>query len=563
MRSLSGSPRPRALFVAALLLLTLVLAGALAVQAHRTFLDHQATAERVLRDNAHLAAARFAQRVSRELYYMAFWPAVDALTRAKAGTPGAPLPSPAALAVGLDSVAAHFVKQARYTFRYDLKTKRLETAGAAPSKAAGRWLADTLPAHMQAMYDPKEHLAAIVRTVDGVQRAVVYTVVKNKTGGPGIVVGVDNDPAAFGPYYTMDEDKFPLLPRPLTGGVIYDSLGSAIVTDADGIELYRSPVQYEPTFAAHDTVEAIMGGMPVQVALRPDMAPKLIIGGMPRDQRPRLFALLALTAGLVVIALIQLRREHELSRLRADFVSGVSHELRTPLAQIRMFSETLLLGRVRSDDERVRSLEIIDQEARRLTHLVENLLHFSRSERRLTRLAPAPAPLARLVSEAAEAFAPLAAARGVFLRTALADGIVAPVDADALRQMLLNLLDNAVKYGPPGQTVTLGLAVADRRARISVDDQGSGVPAADRERVWDRFWRLERDRGSAVAGTGIGLSVVRELVALHGGRAWVEDAPASDSRGRGCRFVIELPLEPLGHAATDTGPLHADAGAPA
>jgi len=392
---------------------------------------------------------------------------------------------------------------------------------------------------------------------------VVYTVVKNKTGGPGIVVGVDNDPVAFGPYYTMDEDKFPLLPRPLTGGVIYDSLGSAIVTDADGIELYRSPVQYEPTFAAHDTVEAIMGGMLVQVALRPDMAPKLIIGGMPRDQRPRLFALLALTAGLVVIALIQLRREHELSRLRADFVSGVSHELRTPLAQIRMFSETLLLGRVRSDDERVRSLEIIDQEARRLTHLVENLLHFSRSERRLTRLAPAPAPLARLVSEAAEAFAPLAAARGVFLRTALADGIVAPVDADALRQMLLNLLDNAVKYGPPGQTVTLGLAVADRRARISVDDQGSGVPAADRERVWDRFWRLERDRGSAVAGTGIGLSVVRELVALHGGRAWVEDAPASDSRGRGCRFVIELPLEPLGHAATDTGPLHADAGAPA
>ena len=314
---------------------------------------------------------------------------------------------------------------------------------------------------------------------------------------------------------------------------------------------------------AHDTVEAIMGGMLVQVALRPDMAPKLIIGGMPRDQRPRLFALLALTAGLVVIALIQLRREHELSRLRADFVSGVSHELRTPLAQIRMFSETLLLGRVRSDDERVRSLEIIDQEARRLTHLVENLLHFSRSERRLTRLAPAPAPLARLVSEAAEAFAPLAAARGVFLRTALADGIVAPVDADALRQMLLNLLDNAVKYGPPGHTVTLGLAVADRRARISVDDQGSGVPAADRERVWDRFWRLERDRGSAVAGTGIGLSVVRELVALHGGRAWVEDAPASDSRGRGCRFVIELPLEPLGHAATDTGPLHADAGAPA
>src|SRR5213078_1906361 len=159
------------------------------------------------------------------------------------------------------------------------------------------------------------------------------------------------------------------------------------------------------------------------------VAPKLVVGGMPRSNLPMLLSLLALTAGLVVAALLQLRREYELARLRGDFVSGVSHELRTPLAQIRMFSETLLLGRVRSDEEQVLSLEIIDQEARRLTHLVENLLHFSRSERQLTRLSPAPAPLAPLVSEAAEGFAPLAAARGVTLRTELADGVVAIVNA--------------------------------------------------------------------------------------------------------------------------------------
>ena len=551
-------PRPRALFVAALLLLTLVLAGVLALQAHRTFLDHRATAERVLRDNARLAAARFAQRVGMELYYSTFWPTVEALSHAKAGAPGTPLPSPTKLAVGLDSTAAHFLKRARYSFRFDLATRRLETAGGAPAPAARRWLLDTLPRHVHAVYDPKERLAAIVRTVDGAQRAIVYTVAKDKAGGPGTVLGVDGDPAAFGAVYTMGEEKFPLLPRPLTGGVIYDSLGSAIVTDVDGIELYRSPVQYEPTFAARDSVEAMMGAMPVHVALRPDMAPKLIIGGMPRDQRPRLLILLALTAGLIAVALQQLRREYELARLRGDFVSGVSHELRTPLAQIRMFSETLLLGRVRSDEEQVRSLEIIDQEARRLTHLVENLLHFSRSERRLTRLSPSLAPLAPLVSEAAEGFAPLAAARGVTLCTELTDGVVAPVDADALRQMLLNLLDNAVKYGPAGQTVTLGLSVGEGRARICVDDQGPGVPAADRERIWDQFWRLERDRGSAVAGTGIGLSVVRELVALHGGRAWAEDAP-----GSGGRFVIELPLEPQAHAARGAGPLQADAGATA
>jgi len=238
-------------------------------------------------------------------------------------------------------------------------------------------------------------------------------------------------------------------------------------------------------------------------------------------------------------------------------VSGVSHELRTPLAQIRMFSETLLLGRVRSETEQMRSLEIIDQEARRLTHLVENLLHFSRSERQIARLSPAPTALAQLVRQTVEAFTPLAAARGVALATELHDGLVAPVDADALRQMLLNLLDNAVKYGSEEQTITVGLRASERgrRARIWVDDQGPGIPAADRERIWDRFWRLERDRGSAVAGTGIGLSVVRELVALHDGRVWAEDAP-----GRGARFVIDLPLMPQAEDAPEGEHERADAG---
>src|SRR3989454_10950582 len=130
--------------------------------------------------------------------------------------------------------------------------------------------------------------------------------------------------------------------------------------------------------------------------------------------------------------------------------------------------------------------------------------------------------------------------------------------------MLLNLLDNAVKYGPSGQTVTLGLTVADGRARVSVDDEGPGIPAAERERIWDRFWRLERDRGSAVAGTGIGVSVGRELVALHGGRTWGEDAPAAERGDRaGSRVVVELPLGPLGHAPSGGGAGRADAGAPA
>jgi signal transduction histidine kinase len=267
------------------------------------------------------------------------------------------------------------------------------------------------------------------------------------------------------------------------------------------------------------------------------MADKLVIGGLPRSRLPLLLVLVGLSAGLVVVALVQLRREYELARLRADFISSISHELRTPLAQVRMFAETLLLGRVRTDGERRRSLEIIDQEARRLTHLVENVLQYSRSERHLSRLSPERTDLALEVREAVEAFAPIAQARRVAVVTHLEDDIVAIVDRGALRQTLINLLDNAVKYGPPGQTVSVVLDRLDGHARITLDDEGPGIAPAERERIWEPFYRLERDAHSAVAGSGIGLSVVHDLVMMHDGTVSVDHAPSG-----GARFVVTLPI---------------------
>jgi signal transduction histidine kinase len=113
---------------------------------------------------------------------------------------------------------------------------------------------------------------------------------------------------------------------------------------------------------------------------------------------------------------------------------------------------------------------------------------------------------------------------------------VASVDDDALRQVLLNLLDNAVKYGPEGQEVRVGVSPESAGVRVWVDDEGPGIPPGDRERIWKRFFRLDAHKESAVAGTGIGLTVVRDLVALHGGRSWVEPG----ERG-GARFVVEFP----------------------
>ena len=148
--------------------------------------------------------------------------------------------------------------------------------------------------------------------------------------------------------------------------------------------------------------------MTLRLALRPDVAGRLVIGGIPSSPTPLAVALLGLSTLLVVTALLQLRREYELMELRSDFVSNVSHELRTPLSQILIFSELLKLGRLRSDAERARALDIIDQEARRLIRLVENVLQFSRSGVSSRRVALEAVPLDTAVRETLDAFRPLA-----------------------------------------------------------------------------------------------------------------------------------------------------------
>src|SRR5207302_10236212 len=178
-----------------------------------------------------------------------------------------------------------------------------------------------------------------------------------------------------------------------------------------------------------------------RVSLNKEFADKLVVGGLPASRLPMLIALFLIAAGLLTVALVQLRRQQELARLRTEFVSGVSHELRTPLAQIRWFAELLHMGKLRSEDERSRSAGIIDQEARRLTYLVENVLNFSRSEKGTNRVAPSPAELDHEILEALELFAPLARARKMTMASALEANAVVSLDRDAFRQMLLNLLD--------------------------------------------------------------------------------------------------------------------------
>jgi signal transduction histidine kinase len=244
-----------------------------------------------------------------------------------------------------------------------------------------------------------------------------------------------------------------------------------------------------------------------------------------------------MNAALIVLAILQLRREMALQELRDEFVSSVSHELRTPLTQIRMFTETLLLERIRSTDEYQRSLEIIDRETRRLTQLVENVLQFSRSEKTGDTLAKENREIAPLVQETVDDFTSMMNGSDTRIGTRLKSGLYAQVDPGGLRQILINLLDNAVKYGKKGQQITVGLDAHDRTAFLYVDDQGPGIPLPDRKRIFERFQRLDRDRESSVAGTGIGLSVVQDLVTRHHGRCSVTTGECG-----GAKFIVELPL---------------------
>ena len=183
------------------------------------------------------------------------------------------------------------------------------------------------------------------------------------------------------------------------------------------------------------------------------------------------------------------------------------------------------------------AVDVIIREARRLMRLVDNVLHVSRSERVETPVSLEWIEVGHVMNEIIEEFVPLAEDAGSRIELEAVDpSIVMNADPAAVRQMLLNVLDNAVKYGREGQVIQVGVTLAGSVIRIWVDDEGPGIQTSDRARIWKPFVRLARGSQRGVAGAGIGLAVVHELVAAQRGRAWVEQG----SRG-GARFVIELP----------------------
>ena len=228
------------------------------------------------------------------------------------------------------------------------------------------------------------------------------------------------------------------------------------------------------------------------------------------------------------------RRQRELDILKDEFIAVISHELRTPLASVYGAAVTLEERKV-DDEMRWRLLGVIRRESARLATVVNDVLWASRLEAKKTRPEPAWCDTALLVNEAVSRAVELSPENIAIV--AVGDSVEARVDAAQLRMVLANLIDNAVKYSPQGGKVDVRVEQSNGHVRFSVSDEGIGVPESERERIFDKFIRLDPEMSRGIGGTGLGLYICRELVGQMGGTIWV-----SANQPQGSTFAFEIPV---------------------
>lgn len=233
-------------------------------------------------------------------------------------------------------------------------------------------------------------------------------------------------------------------------------------------------------------------------------------------------------------------RLERLERVRQEFLSNVSHELRTPLTSILAFVETLESTDTNTKDAQ-RFLEIIRKNAARMNRLIDDILELSAIEAGTVRVNLEEVPLADLVHDVFGSLASKAASQRIHLVSNVAPDVRVYADASRLEQMLTNLVDNAIKFNREGGKVIVKYEDGDR-SRICVEDTGEGIPTQHIERLFERFYRVDRARSRDMGGTGLGLAIVKHLARAHGGEVSV-----SSKLGEGSVFIIDLPKEGVAH----------------
>ena len=326
----------------------------------------------------------------------------------------------------------------------------------------------------------------------------------------------------------------------LLAAVDFQAFTSAFASDADHAARYAAKAEFLAGLSADGLAlgPRLQG---IQVVFMSD-------GTSPYSKQwslQRLFYFLALAVVLSVtlfgayLLWRDVRREVLLAQLRSQFVSSVSHELKTPLTAIRMFAETLRLGRSKDPAAQMEYLDTIVNESERLTRLLNNVLDFSKIEQGQRTYHPAPASLGGIARAAARAMEYPLKQQGFALDMRIDEDLPeVRVDRDAIEQAMLNLLSNAMKYSGDSRTIGLTVRREGDRAVIQVVDKGIGIDPKEQERIFEDFYRVPMRENRSLPGTGLGLSLVTHIAKAHGGSVRVESA-----LGRGSTFSLILPLE--------------------
>ena len=527
----------RTTVIAGMLLASLLMIGLLTHQTYIAVTTQQQLVEDVLKDYSSLAADEFIRRSASVLNY-GFYPLLAYLTRISVDRP---LPSTELFKqqkrTGVSGVDKGS-ELAHSFFRYSRATDYLEMTDSPPPEFITRQLV----AELQSVdLSPGKFVETFHRKVDD-HYNFIYSMFDEKNERLIVGVWVNNEKALD--WLEVLVTSKPLLPGSLTDGKLVNE--SIFIKLLSGEDVIYTQGMFKPDSLLidrnfDDESYAIYGDMRLVLGIDPEVGASLIIGGLPEARLPFIYGdLVAVFGGLwfiaallIVIALVLLYKERSMAYLRADFVSRVSHELRTPLAQIMMFAQTLMLGRVRIEEDRQRSLEVIDKEAQRLSHLVENILQFSRVERGQTEVNIVSKPLYPLVRSVANQFRPIMREGQLVITSEVGDDVEVNLDVDAFTQMFVNLLDNAVKFSPTGENVDINLSRKAGRINVAIEDRGLGVPEKEKRRIWEPYYRSHDASKKAVGGTGIGLAVVNELARLQSACVSM-----TQRKGGGSRFVI-------------------------
>jgi two-component system, OmpR family, phosphate regulon sensor histidine kinase PhoR len=333
-----------------------------------------------------------------------------------------------------------------------------------------------------------------------------------------------------------------LFDRMVEGLIVVDASGRIRVANRAAAALFG----FEPPAVGKTILEATRHHEVAAVVGRLDRELEVLGHEMRIDsmESPRFLQVNALalrdSAGAAdgaIVVFHDLTRLRQLEGVRQEFVANVSHELRTPLSLIKSAVETLIEGGKEDPAALTRFLQIIDKHANRLALLIDDLLLLSTLDSGGLRLNKQPLSFRTVVQEAMDDLRARAQARDVTLVNSVPGALVAVVDSERIRQVVSNLLDNAIKYGRPSGKATIeGRILPNGRVEVTISDDGPGIPKDSQERIFERFYRVDKARSREQGGTGLGLAIVKHVIQAHGGDVRLVSEP-----GSGSAFIFTLP----------------------